>query len=148
MRRTSREWDTHAERKKTFGRWKWAWPVHRPSLKRQRNGNKSIKREKESPHQHAQNPRADAFISLFAIPSLARRRRRGRQATAQRERTRRHEWIDRNTHLTTSQKSFQDDDRVTIACAIDQMAHIPSNKKREREKQPDVLVWRRRKKVN
>jgi hypothetical protein len=63
------------ERKKTFGRWKWAWPVHRPSLKRQRNGNKSIKRErergKESPHQHAPNPRADAFISLFAIPSLS-----------------------------------------------------------------------------
>jgi hypothetical protein len=41
--------------------------------KRQRKGNEGIRQEekKKSPHQYAQNPRADAFMSLFSILSLS-----------------------------------------------------------------------------
>jgi hypothetical protein len=42
-------------------------------MKRQRKGNEGIRQEEEkkSPHQHAQNPRAAAFMSLFSILSLS-----------------------------------------------------------------------------
>jgi hypothetical protein len=48
-------------------------PLLYKEMKRQRKGNEGIRQEekKKSPHQHAQNPRADAFMSLFSILSLS-----------------------------------------------------------------------------
>jgi hypothetical protein len=48
-------------------------PLLYEEMKRQRKGNEGIRQEEEkkSPYQHAQNPRADAFMPLFSILSFS-----------------------------------------------------------------------------